>query len=296
VSDPAASSIYDLGYRHYDGPRAGRGGTFLTLYTHALRGAFGLGRRWTNKVFPVLLAILAFVPALIQLGVGAITSGTNVDIELYKHEDYFSYIQIVLILFCATVAPELVGRDQRNRSISLYFSRAVTRSDYVLAKLAALTSAMLVLTLGPQAVLFLGNGMAEDDLQGYLRENWDLVFPIMAGSTVISATIASVGLVIAAYLPRRAYATAAIVGAFVLSTAAAHVVMESADPRYARFALLPSPVAWDGMILWLFRADPQSGSVLADADLDGSIYFVACLVTIMLAYALTLRRFRRMSG
>jgi ABC-2 type transport system permease protein len=296
VTDPTASSIYDLGYRHYDGPRMGRGGTLLTLYAHALRAAFGLGRRWTSKVFPILLAVLAFVPALIQLGVGAITSGANVDIEIYKHEDYFSYIQIVLILFCATVAPELVGRDQRNRSISLYFSRAVSRSDYVIAKLAALMSAMLVLTLGPQAVLFVGNGMADDDLQGYLRENWDLVLPIVAGSIVISATIAAVGLVIAAYLPRRAYATAAIVGAFVLSTSAAHILMESADPEYARFALLLSPVGWDGTILWLFRVDPQPGSILADARFDGVFYFLADVATIAVAYALTFRRFTRVSG
>ena len=41
---------------------------------------------------------------------------------------------------------------------------------------------MLVLTLGPQLVLFIGNGMADDDLQGYLGDNWDLVFPIFAGS------------------------------------------------------------------------------------------------------------------
>ena len=296
MSEPAASSIYDLGYRRYDGLRTGRGGTLLTLYAHALRAAFGLGRRWTSKVFPVLLAILAFVPALIQLGVGAITSGANVNIEIYKHQDYFSYIQIVLILFCATVAPELVGRDQRNQSISLYFSRALSRSDYVVAKLAALTSAMLVLTLGPQVVLFVGNGMADDDLQGYLRENWDLVFPIVAGSIVISATIAAVGLVIAAYLPRRAYSTAAIVGVFVLSTSAAHILMESADPRYARFALLLSPVGWDGMILWLFRVDPSAGSVLVDARLDGSAYFLACLATIAVASALTLRRFSKISA
>ena len=296
MSERATSSIYDLGYRHYDAGRTGRVGTFLTLYTHALRGAFGLGRRWTSKVFPILLAILAFVPALVQLGVGAITSGADVDIELYEHHDYFTYIQIVLILFCATVAPELVGRDQRNRSISLYFSRAVSRSDYVLAKLAALTSAMLVLTLGPQAVLFVGNGMADDDLQGYLGQNWDLVFPILAGSIVISATIAAVGLVIAAYLPRRAYATAAVVGAFVLSSAAAHILMESADPSDARFTLLLSPIAWDGMILWLFRVDPQAGSVLADAHIDGSIYLLSCVVTIAAACALTLRRFRKVTG
>ena len=295
MSEPTASSIYDLGYRHYDGNRTGRGGTLLTLYAHALRTAFGLGRRWTSKVFPVLLSILAFVPALIQLGVGAITSGADVDVEIFKHEDYFQYVQIVLILFCAAVAPELVGRDQRNRSLSLYFSRAVSPLDYVAAKLAALTSAMLVLTLGPQLVLFVGNGMADDNLQGYLRANWDLVFPIVAGSIAISATIASVGVAIASSLPRRAYSTAAIVAVFVLTTSAAHILMESADPRYARAALLVSPVAWDGMIFWLFQVDPEAGSALARAALNGSLYALACVATIVVAFLLTLRRFVKVS-
>jgi ABC-2 type transport system permease protein len=291
VSDPASSSIYDLGYRHYEGERTGRKGTFLTLYVHGLRSAFGLGRRTTSKIFPFGLAIFAFVPAIIQLGVGAITNAAKVEVEIFKPEDYFSYVRIILILFCAAVAPELVGRDQRNRSLALYFSRAVSRADYVLAKFAALTSAMLVLTLGPQLLLFLGNGMADDDLGGYVSDNWDLVFPIAAGSLLISATIAAVGLVIAAYLPRRAYATAAVVGVFVITLAAAHILMETADPRFARYGLLLSPVAWEGMILWLFGVDPPSGSALSDAGFGGWVYLLACLATIAVALAATLRRF-----
>jgi len=38
VSEPAPSSIYDLGYRHYEGSRIGRRGTLLTLYVHGLGG------------------------------------------------------------------------------------------------------------------------------------------------------------------------------------------------------------------------------------------------------------------
>ena len=154
-------------------------GTLLTLYVHGLRSTFGLGRRASSKIFPFALAIFAFVPAFIQLGVGAIDERGHEHVELFKHEDYFKYVRIILVLFCAAVAPELVGRDQRNRTLALYFSRAVSPFDYTIAKFAALTSAMLVLTLGPQALLFIGNGMANDDLKGYISDNWDLVFPIV---------------------------------------------------------------------------------------------------------------------
>jgi ABC-2 type transport system permease protein len=290
-----SSSIYDLGYRHYDGVRIGRRGTLLTLYVHGLRSAFGLGRRTSSKIFPVTLAVFAFVPAIIQLGVGAIVSGVDQHVDLFKHEDYFTYVRIILVLFCAAVAPELVGRDQRYRTLSLYFSRAVSRFDYALSKLAALTSAMLVLTLGPQLLLFVGNGMANDDLGGYVSDKWDLVFPIVAGSLLVSTVIAAVGLCIAAYLPRRAYSTAAIVGVFVLTLSASHILMNTVDPAYARYVLLVSPVAWEGAILWLFRVDPDPTNVLADAGLGGWVYLLAALASIAVAFVLTLRRFARVT-
>ncbi len=294
--EATASSIYDLGYRHYDGPRIGRRGTLLTLYVHGLRSCFGLGRRTSSKIFPFALAIFAFVPAIIQLGVGAIVSGADQHIDLFKHEDYFAYVRVILVLFCATVAPELVGRDQRNRTLSLYFSRAVSRFDYAVSKFAALTSAMLVLTLGPQLLLFIGNGMAGDDLSGYISASWDLVFPIVAGSFLVSAVIGAVGLSIAAYLPRRAYSTVAIVGVFILTLTAANILMETVDSTYARYALLVSPVAWEGTILWFFGVEPGSGDILARAALGGWVYFVAVLATIAAASVLTLRRFARVSA
>jgi ABC-2 type transport system permease protein len=297
VSEQTGSSnIYDLGYRHYEGGRIGRRGTLLTLYVHGLRSAFGLGRRATSKIFPFALAVIAFIPAIVQLGLGAVASGFDQHVEIISHDGYFGYVQVILVLFCATVASELVGRDQRQRTLSLYFSRAVSRLDYTLMKFASLTSAMLVLTLGPQLLLFIGNGMAGDDLSGYITDRWDLVFPIVASSLMISTMIAAMGLVIAAHLPRRAYSTPAIVGTFILTLSAAHILMETADATYARFALLVSPVAWEGTILWFFSVEPDSANVLVEADLGGWVYFLAVVGTIAVAFALTLRRFFRVTS
>src|SRR5690606_36851843 len=118
-------------------------------------------------------------------------------------------IEIILVLFAAAVAPELGGRDQRTRTLSLYFSRALKREDYALAKYAALTTALLLLTLGPQVVLYIGNGLTQDDVWGYIQDEWDLVWPILASALFMSATIAAVSLAVAARIPRRAYSTVA---------------------------------------------------------------------------------------
>ena len=84
-----------------------------TLYTSSVRTAFGFGRRTSSKIIPFTLAVFAFIPAFIQVGIGAITSGLDADIEFFEHEDYFGYVQIVLVLFCRRRGAGAVGRDQR---------------------------------------------------------------------------------------------------------------------------------------------------------------------------------------
>jgi ABC-2 type transport system permease protein len=297
VSEPVSEgSIYDLGYRRYDGSRLGRRATFLAIYVSSVRGAFGLGRRTTAKIVPFALAVLVFVPALIQLGVAALTSGGGEGIDLVTHEDYFGYVQLVLILFCAAVASELVGRDQRNRTLALYFSRGVSRADYPLAKIAALTTAMAVLTLGAQLLLFVGNGLAGEDLGGYVGDNLDLVPRIVGASLMLSLVIAASALAVASYVPRRSYATAAIVGLFIVSAAAAEILMETVDVSVARFALLASPATWEGFVYWIFGSDPPRSSSLDDADFAGSVYVIAGLAMIALGVGLCIRRFRRIAA
>src|SRR5690606_38985936 len=131
VGQDSASSIYDLGYRRYEGERLGRGQAISALYMESLRGAFGLGRSAAAKVAPAVLIGIALFPALVQLMIGALVPG---DAELILASEYYSIITYVLALYAAAVAPDIAGRDQRNRSLTLYFSRAISRTDYALGK------------------------------------------------------------------------------------------------------------------------------------------------------------------
>lgn len=292
MSEPAGS-IYDLGYRRYEGVRLGRGATAAAIYLASLRAAFGLGRRVTAKIVPFALVVIVCIPALVQLGVAAVTSSLDADLEILSHEDYFGYIQIILILFCAAVASELVGRDQRNRTLALYFSRGVSRADYALAKVAALTTAMLVLTLGPQLLLLVGNGMVDDDLAGYLRDNVDLVPRILAASLLLSLVIAGVSLAIAAHLPRRSYATASIVAVFILTLAAAEILVDTTDSVVGRIAVLVGPGSWEGFVHWIFGTPPPFDSLADQADFPGWAYAASGVAVAVISVGLCVRRFRR---
>ena len=69
---------------------------------------------------------------------------------------YHGLTVTLMMLFCAAQAPEIFGRDQRYGVLPLYFSRAITRTDYVLAKVAGLIVALLIVDLVPQMILFVG--------------------------------------------------------------------------------------------------------------------------------------------
>mgnify|MGYP001583970183 CR=1 FL=1 len=53
LAGSATGSIYDLGYRGYDGPRLGRRHAVVALFVHGLRAVFGLGRSGRSKIAPL---------------------------------------------------------------------------------------------------------------------------------------------------------------------------------------------------------------------------------------------------
>jgi len=290
VREAAGGSIYDLGYRHYTGSRLGRPHAVSAMYVHSLRSIFGIGRPLSSKIGPWLLLGASFLPALVQLGVASISSG---DVDVIFPEDYYTYIQIVLALFVAVVAPELAGRDQRSRTLSLYFSRAIVRDDYALAKYGALVTAMLCLTFLPQLILFVGNGVAINDLGGYIENEWSDVPAAAASAIVICLLFAGISLAISAQTSRRAYSTIAIIAVMVISSIVGMTLVESIEGDGGRYGILVSPFnVADGLTYWFFDAVPDPEEPMAKADLWGGLYALTALAIAMVCVALILRRYR----
>ena len=293
MADAPAGTIYDVGYQRYEGVRLGRRHAIWALYVHSLRSVFGIGRSWSSKVGPMGLAVIALVPAALQLGIAAISPA---EVEVFRPEEYYDLIQVVLAIFCAVVAPELVGRDQRTKTLSLYFSRALRRQDYALAKFAALVTGMLAITVIPQAIMFLGNGLAANDFGDYLKDHWTDLPSILGSAILLSGLISGIGLVIAAQMPRRAYSTVGILAAFLLTSIIAASVFEAADQDIGRFVLLLSPFhVAQGFTLWFFDGTPDPGTQLAEANLHGVVYAINAVLVTLLLLALLFRRYEKIS-
>ena len=177
-SEPAPrGTIYDLGYQQYEGPRLGRTYALWSLYLLSVRNSFGFGRGALPKVLAISLLALALVPALIQLLLAAVVPVE--DFEFVQPHEYYGFIQVIIVLFVAALASDLVGNDRRSGTLALYFSRPILRDDYALAKIVALSSSLLAITVLPQLVMFTGNWLGAADSFGWLKDNAGDLPPIV---------------------------------------------------------------------------------------------------------------------
>ncbi len=300
MSERAAGSIYDLGYRRYEGRRLGRREAVLSLYVHGLRAAFGLGRRTRSKIFPMGLGVVAALPAI-----GYLMAAAFVDLDIsdaIRAEDYFSSVFFfppsALMLFVAAVAPELLGRDQRHATLPLYFSRALSREDYALARYASMATALLALTLLPQAILFLGNALVVDSFGGYFQDEWGQIGPIIGSSLLISLFFAAIGMVISAQTPRRAFATIGVIAPFLFLPIISLILVGTVENIVGRLGVFLNPFfVIDGFTYWFFDSAPNfgEGDTLTTANFAGGWYFFFALAVTALAIGLLLRHYGRRS-
>lgn len=298
--EAAPGSIYDLGYRRYDGRRLGRRGAFVALYSDSLRACFGLGRPGRAKVAPVGLTLLALLPAAIAVAIEALAR--DVIPNPIHYDNYFSTIVQFLVLFVAAQAPELVGRDQRYRTLALYLSRALDRLDYPAAKLLALCTALFVVSILPQAAIFVGKVLGASDVVAAFLDNLKSVPPIIASSLAASFVMAAIALAVGAFTSRRAYATAGIFALFFISIAVASVVAEmsrqtqagSVGETLGRLGPLLAPTdTLEALTAWLFGT-PVTGSVFPDTPLPGALYLAVAAGMAVAATGLLAWRYRRM--
>ncbi len=116
---PGGGVIHDIGYRHYTGPRLGRPGIVRALVWHSLRSSVGIGRGAKAKIIPVIAFVAMCLPAVVNAV--SVAEGGH---RLVPYDTYIFQLRVlIMIIFVAAQAPELVSRDLRSHVLPLYFSR-----------------------------------------------------------------------------------------------------------------------------------------------------------------------------
>ena len=137
------AEIFDRGYRKFDGERAGLGQAVRSVAWHTPRSILGIGRKGRHKVFPVIVAVIAFLPSIGFLAL-AVLIGDLLEGELQPdYWELFGLPRFAVVLFATLVAPEAIVRDRRDGMLRLYLSTPLTKPTYLLAKFTAVMSTMV---------------------------------------------------------------------------------------------------------------------------------------------------------
>ncbi|WUI00370.1 ABC transporter permease [Spirillospora sp. NBC_00431] len=287
----STSTIHDIGYRHYEGRRNGRSYVLRSLYVHNLRAAFGLGRPARAKVMPFILAALMLLPAA---GSVAAFAFTNEEDALIPYAQYANLMQVIVAIFLATQAPVLASREVRFHVIPLYFSRPVGHLDFVLAKAAAMATALFAMLAVPVAVLYVGGLVTKAPDSG--EQLLDFLGGLV-GCVLYALVLAGIGMVVAAFTPRRGFGVAAVIAAYMLPTAVAGAVQGIAEAN-TNFTLQ----GWMGLLapfnlvdivqVRLLGAESSSPGI-APGVTGGLVALSLCAVIVLGSVAVLYRRFRK---
>lgn len=288
-----AGAIYDRGYRHYEGVREGRSRMIKALVLAGIRRTLGLKRSWKTKVVPWGLLVIALAPVVAFVGI-RVVAGDAVD-ELIGYAQYLRIVSLVLLLFAATAGPELLCPDRQSNVLALYFTRPLSRADYLLAKAVALLLVMGLIAVVPLIVLLVGNVLTAQAAMTYLGDHLADIPRILLAGCVLTIYYSAISLAIASLTERRSIAVAVQLGGFLASGTVAGIVFFAAHFSGRRWvSLLALQQLPDRFVDWVFDEPFQQGSMAAEAGFTGAVYLVAIAVVTLLACGLLAWRISRL--
>jgi ABC-2 type transport system permease protein len=193
----------------------------VALAWHSFRSAFGFGRGAKAKIVPVIAMIAICLPAVINAF--AMSRGNP---RLVDYDTYTPVLRdLIMTVFVAVQAPELVSRDLRSRVLPLYFSRPIKPGDYPLAKYLGFTAAILVMLEVPLLLLYAGSVANVHGGSAVWAQTRALIPGLLIG-VMWAVSLAAISLFLASLSARRGLATGVVAIAFLLTYTLAEILLQ----------------------------------------------------------------------
>ncbi|CAN5766933.1 hypothetical protein BH24CHL3_BH24CHL3_10620 [soil metagenome] len=260
--------VFDRGYAHYTGERLGRRQAFRSLVGFSMKRAMGIRKSWSAKILPILLYTSAIIPLVVMIGISTIAP----DAGFASYSTYMGIIFLIVGIFVAMSAPEMVCVDRRERTLPLYFSRAIARFDYVNAKVVAITLLTMTLSLVPAVLLWIGRQLVDNSPLQAMRDNFGDLWRVLLLGFVTAAVLGTLGLMVSSFTDRKGVAITIILIGFLILTGIANVSMELLDEYdWSRYLILLSfPDVFAAISDHLF--DDLDNAAVDQADLSLAVY------------------------
>ncbi|MEZ5400978.1 MAG: hypothetical protein R2729_15010 [Bryobacteraceae bacterium] len=213
-------AVYKRGYSRYQGPRVEAGWRRLMV----------LPRYAWKRLFEQRLVLIAFIVAMIWpllCGVFIYLSnhadllpGGALNRQFLRIDGNFFLIFAnaqctFAVILGALAGPGLIAPDLTNNALPLYFSRPLTRTGYVAARMLTLVGLLALITLLPALALFaMQAGMAG---WNWAQENWRFAAAFVAGFLIWDSLVSLVALASSAWVKWRIVAGGLVLGFFFVT-------------------------------------------------------------------------------
>lgn len=285
VEPARRGEVFDRGYKHYEGERLGRRHAFAALVRYSMKRALGIKKGWGSKVIPIIVYVAVLIPVIVSIGIKGFLPSANI----ITYDALFGLIFAIEGIFVATITPEMLCGDRRENVLALYFSRAITRLDYLLAKLCAAAILTLTVSFLPAAFYWLGLQLLADHPLSAMKDNAGDLGKIAIAGVLIAFYLGSLGLMVSSFTGRKSVAVAIIIIGFLAISALAvalYVGLEGRSYRHYVLFLSPSDTA-RGLVLMLF------GQARRTRDIVYSVwaYGGAMVATVVVALGVMIWRY-----
>lgn len=282
-----STQIHDLGYRAYEGERAGVRWAIRSLAVHSMRRALGLKRAGKHKIVPIITIALAFLPAIVLVGLSAFVPVFDAS-DLLGYGEYFGAITWALILFTAAAAPGVLTTDRTSGMLALYLASPLNRTTYFLAKAIGIFAVMLIVCVGPIVFLVLAYTFAGDG-PGGLFDFLETMGRALLSGTIAAAFFTGLGMLVSSFPKRWGIASVSIVAVLLIPAVVAATLTEAAE--LSDWFVLGSPLQIIGKAWGHLSADPGFDGLAIDR-LDSAAVVAAAIAYAVVTLALTWWRYQ----
>lgn len=221
-------AVYKRGYERYSGPRTGRFTRLMAMPRFAWR------RLFEQRLIVIALIVSLFWPAMCALfiyvsnhselweglGAGGLSQLLNINANFFFV--FLGWQATFAMIVAALAGPGLIAPDLSNNALPLYFSRPMTRWEYVLSRLFVLVGLLSMFTWVPGlALFFMQTGMAGVD---WAWANLNIAAVLVAGGLGWILLVSLVALASSAWVKWRMVAGAVVLGFFFISAGVAQMV------------------------------------------------------------------------
>ncbi len=234
--------IHDTGYRAWEGNRVSRLTRWTTICSTGVRRAYQ--SKWLRRLLAVstipllffaipfmlfeqstrdqesFLWVMQFVQRMpqsqmLQDRMGSVSYIPDAQELSVIRRDIWSFLflsllrlpQLVLmVILVGIVAPPLISQDLRTRAYLIYFSRPISRFEYIIGKFGVVSFFLAIISVLPPLLLY-AMGILLSPNTGEIFETWDLPVRIVIAAVTLIVPTTLVALAISSLTLESRYAS-----------------------------------------------------------------------------------------